>query len=215
VPDPIGVQFSETLKGFVSPGPWTGEPDLHEIGPYVTAERAGQRAGRAMSFTITVTIADMTQFKANRTDAAAEGTVNVAGLTGPEGAAAQNGVFNLYLDTEQFYERQMRYQLPFTGSDGQAYFLDGFKEVKDDGTFDVWAATSTLYVLVHRGTDASGEVVGVGVVHNHLMDFLHQLTTFRALGTTDDLAKAAAIEDFGKVFLGTLWKVFVQSRLQG
>jgi cholesterol oxidase len=215
VPDPIGVEFSETLKGFLTLGPWSGGADIHDLGPYLAAERAGQAAGSTMGFTITITIADMAQFKANSTDAGVAGTVHVAGLTAPEGVASQNGVFNLFLDTDQFYERQMRYELPFTGSDGQPYFLDGFKQVKDDGKFDVWASTSTLYVRVLRGTDASGEVVGVGVLHNHLMDFLHQLTTFRGLGNADDLTKAAAVEDFGKIFLGTLWKVFVQARLQG
>jgi cholesterol oxidase len=37
----------------------------------------------------------------------------------------------------------MLYALPFVGTDGQPYLLDGFKVVRDDGRFDVWGATST------------------------------------------------------------------------
>jgi hypothetical protein len=45
----------------------------------------------------------------------------------------------------------MLYALPFIGSDGKSYLLDGFKDVRDHGHFDVWARPARftqLFVMV-------------------------------------------------------------------
>ncbi|MGZ3461750.1 MAG: GMC family oxidoreductase, partial [Archangium sp.] len=211
VPSPspvVGLRFTERMRGFHSPGHVPPED-------FTGAEKAGQRAGTLAEFTVTITLANLDRFL---TEAAhggiAQGTLHVAGLTPPEGARVDSGVFNLFTDTGSFYERRMIYLLPFTGLDGQRYLLDGYKEVKDHGSFDVWGATATLYTVIRRGTDKSGPVVSSGIIRLHLPDFMQQLSTFEVIGTTSVQAKKDAFLRFGSMFMGTLWDVFVRPRLE-
>jgi cholesterol oxidase len=108
----------------------------------------------------------------------------------------------------------MLYGLPFIGADGLPYFLYGYKQVKDHGDFDVWGATTTLYTKIRKGQSKDGPVIALGVLHIHVADFLHQLTTFRVLGTHHPTEQAEALARFGQMFLGSLWDVFVRMRLQ-
>lgn len=124
----------------------------------------------------------------------------------------ENGVFNLFVGTERFYERRMLYLLPFTGADGQPYLLDGYKEINDDAGFDVWSDTSTLYAVVRKGHERSGPAVSTGIIRLHLPDFLQQLTTFSVLGTSSPLKQADAMRRFGGMFMGTLWDVFARAK---
>ncbi len=107
----------------------------------------------------------------------------------------------------------MLYALPFVGADGQPYLLDGFKQVRDDGSFDVWSATSTLYTVIRAGHDHTGPVMACGILHILVADFVQQLGTFTVSGTDDPARKAAALAQFGRMFMGTLWDVFVRPRL--
>ena len=84
----------------------------------------------------------------------------------------------------------MLYLLPFMGEDGKPYLLDGFKDVKDHGHFDVWGATSTLYSVIREGHTKTGPVVATGVLHIHLGDFMHQMTTFKVPGAQSEAAAA-------------------------
>ena len=124
------------------------------------------------------------------------------------------GVFNLFVDTDSFYERKMLYLLPFMGIDGKPYVLDGHKEVKDHGHFDVWGATSTLYSVVREGHTKTGRIVATGVLTIHLRDFLHQLTTFEFPGAQNEGERLSALARFGRFFMGTLWDVFARARLE-
>jgi len=114
----------------------------------------------------------------------------------------------------------MIYLLQFYGQDGRSYLLDGQKLVKDmsDGGFvdeltlvpRVWKANSTLYTYIREGHSRSGRVIATGIIHVRELDFAKQLTTFRVTGTSDVRDQAAAIARFGKMFMGTLWDVFVK-----
>ena len=87
---PVGIEFTETMKGFVQRG---SPPELS----YVDAERAGQRAGTRAEFTLTISIPSLDDFLADRAHTgSARGTVHVDGFTGAEGAGVTSGVFNLF-----------------------------------------------------------------------------------------------------------------------
>jgi cholesterol oxidase len=205
----VGIKFTETMKGFVVKG-WQPTDD------YAGAERAGKDAGTLMNFTLTIATDDLAHFLAdNNRTAIANGVVRVDPLTGPDGALVNSGVFNLFVQGEEFFQRKMLYALPFTGIDGRPYLLDGFKDVRDHGHFDVWGATSTLYTVIREGHEHDGPIVATGIVHILMRDFMHQLTTFQVTGTDSTLQKAEALERFGKAFFGTLWDVFVRPYFQG
>ncbi|XXF77249.1 GMC family oxidoreductase [Myxococcaceae bacterium GXIMD 01537] len=212
VPSPtpvVGLRFTERMRGFHTPGHAPADD-------FMGAERAGQRAGRAAEFTVTITLPNLDRFLVEAAHGGiVQGTVHVSGLTPPEGARVDSGVFNLFIDTDSFYERRMVYRLPFLGADGQRYLLDGYKEVRDHGGFDVWGATATLHTVIRRGTGLDGPVVSSGIIRLQLPDFLQQLTTFEVLGSDSPLVKADALRRFGTMFMGTLWDVFVRPRFEG
>ncbi len=204
----VGIAFTETMKGHLSKG-WNPPED------YAGAEKAGQAAGRRMEFTLTITMPDLDAFLVSPQHAGkAVGTVLVDGFTPPQGAPVTDGVFNLFVDGDQFYQRRMLYALPFTGSDGKPYLLDGFKDVRDHGHFDVWGATSTLYTVIREGHSHQGQVLATGIVRILIPDFLHQLTTFTAVGAKTALQRAAALTRFGESFFGSLWDVFVRPHFE-
>jgi cholesterol oxidase len=204
----IGIAFTETMKGHVSKG-WPKPDD------YAGAEKAGQKANSRMEFKLTITMPDLDAFLASPQHAGkAVGTVRVDGFTPSAGVPVADGVFNLFTNGDEFYQRKMLYSLPFTGSDGKPYLLDGFKDVRDHGHFDVWGATSTLYTVIRDGHRHEGAVVATGIMTIHIPDFLQQLTTFTAVGATTDAQKAKALARFGESFFGSLWDVFVRSHIE-
>jgi cholesterol oxidase len=203
----IGLGFTETMKGFL---------DRSHTPPddYTGAERIGQHNNAKVDFTLTITFPNLDAALAdNAHPGIANGVVHVDGFTGPNGAPVTNGVFNLFVNAGEVNERKMLYALPFTGADGQPYLLDGFKDVKDHGSFDVWGATSTLYTVIRAGHERSGAIRATGILHILMQDFMHQLTTFQVSGTNDPTKKAEAIASFGHLFMGTLWDVFAVPRL--
>jgi len=55
--------------------------------------------------------------------------------------------------------------------------------------------------------EAGATVIATGIFHLHMLDFLHQLTTFRVDAPTD-LERASALSRFGVFFFGGLWDVY-------
>jgi cholesterol oxidase len=204
----IGLAFTETMKGYGVKG-WQPPDD------YAGAEKAGKHASTVMDFTLTINTPDLDAFLADPSGTAiANGVARVDGFTGPAGAPVANGVFNLFVEGGDSNQRKMLYALPFTGLDGKPYLLDGFKDVQDNGRFDVWGATSTLYTVIRAGSTRTGVVVATGILHILMQDFMHQLTTFTVSGTNNPAQKTDALARFGKRFFGTLWDVFVLTHFQ-
>jgi cholesterol oxidase len=203
----IGVQFTETMKGYVAKG-WSPADD------YAGADAAGKVSDARMEFLLTITMPDLHAFLASEEHpGVAVGKVTVAGFTPAAGAPVSNGVFNLFVAGDGANSRKMLYALPFTGADGKPYLLDGFKDVRDHGNFDVWGSTSTLYTVIREGTTRSGNIVATGIMKILIPDFMKQLTTFQALGTDDPIEKGKALSEFGTMFFGSLWEVFVKPHL--
>jgi len=208
----VGLSFTETMKGFLQKGAAPATPE--DLAAYVAAERAGQQANTYMEFTLTIAMPNLDVFLADAEHPGiANGTVRVDGFTGLAGVPVSDGLFNLFVETGRAYDRRMLYALPFVGADGQPYLLDGVKLVHDDGRFDVWGATSTLYTVICAGHDRTGSVLACGILHILVVDFMQQLGTFEVSGTDDPARRAAALSKFGHMFMGTLWDVFVRPRL--
>jgi cholesterol oxidase len=203
----IGLSFCETMKGFL---------DLDHSPPddFNGGEKAGQKADRYVEFNLKMSAANVDEFLDEKTHAAvASGEIHVDGFTGPGKVPVTNGVFNLFVETDNFYERKMLYALPFYGYDGKPYLLDGFKEIKDHGRFDVWKSTTTLYTVVREGHSRQGKVLATGIMHIHFLDVLKLMSTMAVSGTTSPVEKAHTIERFGRAFVGTLWDLFVKHKL--
>jgi cholesterol oxidase len=205
----VGLAFTETMKGFLVPA----DTMPADIPAYVAAEKAGQKAGARAQFTLTITAPDLDEFLVDSGHtAAAVGEVKAAPWTPADGTAVTAGVFNLFV-ADGPHHRKMLYSLPFVGPNGQPYLLDGYKDVVDDGHFDVWSSTSTLYTVVRAGKTHDAPVCAAGVLHILIPDFLHQLTTFRVPGATSESQRLDAMSRFGRMFIGALWDVFVVKHL--
>jgi cholesterol oxidase len=195
------------MKGYVTKG-WQPSDD------YAGAERHGQQADSRMQFTLTITMPDLDAFLASKEHAGiAIGNVMVEGFTSTAGSPVSAGAFNLFVDGNDPNSRRMLYALPFIGSDGKPYLLDGFKDVRDHGNFDVWGSTSTLYTVIRDGHERTDSAVATGILKILIPDFMKQLTTFRATGTGNHAEELEALGRFGKMFFGSLWEVFVKPHL--
>ena len=81
--------------------------------------------------------------------------------------------------------------------------------VHDGGTvLDAAKETTTLYTRLHEGTDASGPVIGAGVLTLGVADLIAMLQTVRVLNAKSKSDSAAAVARFGRFFLGQLWNSY-------
>jgi cholesterol oxidase len=129
----------------------------------------------------------------------------------------ERGTFNLFTDRGDPAVKTMAYRLFLRDPSGVPLTLSGTKHVRDDPGIDLWSDTSTLFTRILRGhveahVEEAGqavEVVAAGVIHVQLLDFLHQLTTFRveASGPVDE---ASVLAEFGQFFMGRLWDVYAE-----
>ncbi len=100
----------------------------------------------------------------------------------------------------------MEYALEFKTANNKQYVLKGFKTIKDDPGIDIWPDTTTLMTQVLDLE--SNTPVGAGILRITVPNFLRQLMTFRAVGTSSALESTAVIVRFGKFFMGNLWDTY-------
>lgn len=187
---PTYLEFTETMKGAV--------------------EAADSGATQELSVTLTIGIDDVDAFVRDPVHAArATGHVDCDWLGGR--LAVDDGEFNLFVDQgPDPVHKRMIYRLPFTDRNGRRLVLNGFKEIHDDPGFDLWSDTTRLRTTIDippSDDDASAPPLATGEIRIHMLDFLKQLTTFRAKGPSV-AAELAALGQFGKLFLGALWSVY-------
>lgn len=197
------LQFSEVMKGFVQPG----EVDC------AAGAKAAEAAGHAASVQLTIRTNDVDRFIIDpHHEAAIEGIVNC----GPWGRDLRvgRGVFNLLVDSDRPQRKYFDYRVYFNGSDGRPLTLIGHKDIQAGDASDLWTDTTTLFTRILDGhveaeDDPAATILGAGILRIHPLDFLHQLTTFRAAGPTR-ASEAKAIVRFGTLFLGKLWDVYAR-----
>lgn len=195
------LEFTEIMKGYVAA----------EEAEYRSGYDEGKAQGSALKFQLTIKVEGVNRFLVNpRHEATASGWVEGDFIGGR--STVEQGGFNLFVDAEDPARKFMYYRLFIRDSNGRPLTLVGFKDVKDDEGGDVWSDTTTLYVRLLEGfrsedEDGGAAIVAAGVLHIEMLDFLHQLTTFRTRGPT--LAdRTAAMSRFGRLFMGKLWDVY-------
>lgn len=196
------VAFTEEMKGYVT----IGESDFEQ------GAKQGKHDKNFFMFHLTITADDVDAFIADPQHVAgAVGWVECDTLGGR--LPVEKGVFNLFVDTDTPGLKKMLYRLFVTDGSGHPLTMSGFKLVHDDPGFDLWPDTSTLYTRVVAGhveadAEPAAEIVASGIIHIWVRDFLKQLTTFRAHGGDGAVQRLAALEKFGRLFLGELWEVY-------
>jgi hypothetical protein len=189
----LGLTFRETMTG----GFALGETDPE------TGRSKGAAAGTDLALHATVTIDDLDRFLTEPDHPGGlAGSIDFAPFGGT--CTGSTGVFNLFNPSGQPDLKLMVYELRFS-HDGKDFYLAGQKEVRNDPVFDMWKQTTTLYTVLHAGTDKSGPVVGAGVLSLGVADLIRMLGTTHATNAASAADGAAAIARFGQFFLGQLW----------
>jgi predicted acylesterase/phospholipase RssA len=190
------LEFTEEMKGLLALG--DGEP-------------AARAEGVPMMFHLTIDIRGVNRFVQDpELEAGARGYVECDTLGGR--LPVERGTFNLFVDQGDSSNKRMLYRLFFRDGVGHPLTLSGFKVIRDDPGLDAWSDTTTLYTRVLRGhvgveEEGDAEMVGSGILRIHILDFLKQLTTFRAHADTAG-DRLEAIRRFGQLFMGRLWDVY-------
>jgi hypothetical protein len=190
-----GMTFRETMAGPLALG--ATEPETGAADP----------AAAELAIHCEITIDDIDRFIADK-----EHTGSIAGSVDyapfAEGLPVTGGTFNLFSPGAEPEERIMGYRLAFEHG-GKAYFLAGRKHVHDEEGFDVWKDTTTLYSVLHEGTDESGPVAGAGILSLGVEALTRMVSTMRPTdGGLEPMIK------FGRLFLGSLWDTYGADKLE-
>jgi cholesterol oxidase len=205
---PLGLEFSETMRGFVAPVP-VGGALARTPEEYKAAFERGKQKKIELAFQLTMFVDDLERFIADPDHLAqVEGFVDSSELGVRR--RVERGTFNLFAPSADRNFRQMLYKLPFTGKDGRRYLLDGFKDVRDDRGLDLWTDNTTLFTSVK---DGDGQVVAQGVLRIGLAGFLKLLSTISVRHGTSTGTSARAVSRFGRFFVGSVWDSYIATKL--
>jgi cholesterol oxidase len=221
-PAPAKLTFTEEMKGFVTreetpSRPAAGLPQTVGETDYELGFQRGEQSNGDLMFHLDITVADVFDFVATPgTTSAAAGWVRSSGFGGQ--LPVEQGWFNLFVDQGTPTLKHMLYRLFFSDSSGKPLTLSGFKDIHNDPGFEVWHDTTTLFTRIFEGHvqkdgEAQATVIASGILKLDMLDFLHQLSTFRVEAPTE-LEKVSALSHFGIFFLGNLWEVY-GSKLTG
>ena len=199
-PARMGLQFTETMRGYVS---------SNVRGDYHQATEQGRIDQSPCEFTLTVITDDVERMLADSThEAKMVGTVTAPALAAKPMTVC-NGVFQLFTeDPEHVGTRRMNYRMNLVTEEGRQYYFEGFKSVHNDRGIDLWSDTTTLYITVYDGKDASYPLIAKGMLKIAPADFATQMTTLRVTNATSTAERLAATARFGAFFSGVLFETY-------
>lgn len=186
------VQFTETMKGFFSKDANTD---------YQAAYVAGQQGASPFMFTLTIQTENINTFINDPLRKGYMAGTVIAPALSSKPLTISEGLFNLFVqDEENPVLKKMNYNMKLNSYDGRQYFFSGYKKVENDRGIDVWSDTSTLYISVYDGSDAQAPLVGRGILKIDPSDLVVQMTTMRAINTTNLLDSLNALKLFSTIF---------------
>ena len=194
------VEFSEQMKGLVA----FGESDY----------ALGERNGEPLTLELRIRTEDIDLFLADpKHRGSVEGYV-ICSQFGSDKLPIEQGEFQCLVNGTG-NSRHFHYRLVFRDDRKYRHTLQGTKNICHDGFENLWRDCSTLFTKVFA-SDVGGEQFdtavpeAAGILHIHVLDFVKEMTTFRA--NADSVITALEAEEkFGRFFIGTLWDVYKPS----
>ncbi|SHN30309.1 cholesterol oxidase [Cyclobacterium lianum] len=195
-----GVQFTESMKGFIGMG---------ETTDYEAGFARGKKDNTPFEFILTIQTEDIQEFvKLENHPGKMIGTMVVPSISEMP-LTASNGIFNLFVaDPKNDSGKRMNYTAHLTSADGKPYFFEGFKEVANDNIVDAWKDTTTLFISLYEGNSAKGQLLGKGMLVIKVADLLRQLRTVKAIHPQSKNDGLSAIATFGKFFAGNVYETY-------
>ena len=190
-----GVTFHETMAGGFTLG--------------ATDPETGARSNTQLAMHATIQIDDIARFVSDpQHKAGLSGTIDFAPFG--SGLVAPSGVFGLFSPSGDPALTYMVYELAFEHA-GQPYYLAGKKHVQLGAPWKLWSETTTLYTTLHAGRDASGPVVGAGVLSLGVGALMSLLGTLRGSGSGTG-QRIGAVLSFFRYFSAELMRTYVLRR---
>ncbi len=201
-----GVQFTEKMTGFFSES---------EKGDFEKGYEAGESENSVLEFVLTVVTEDVHNFVKDKTHTGnMYGTV-IAPKLSAHPITVSDTTFNLFIkDAKDPSHKNMNYKMVLKTKEGKTFYFDGFKDVHDDGGFDLWKDTTELFTTIYEGSDDTGVLVGKGKLVIKAADFARQLTTMKAINVESHVEKAKAVMSFGVLFAGDLWDTYIADKFR-
>ncbi|MGO8788946.1 MAG: alpha/beta fold hydrolase [Terriglobia bacterium] len=205
----VGVEFTETMKGYFSSLVKTATPALQLDASYQQGFNDGETANSPFQFTLTIVSEDLNDMIANPAhESRMVGTV-VAPTLSPDPLTITDGRFNLFtVDANNVDTHNMRYRMHMVTDDGRTFYFDGFKQTHPDSVLRSWPATSTLYITIYDGENAASPILGKGILHIAPEDFARQMTTMRIINASSLAERLKAGASFGRFFMGPLFETY-------
>ncbi|MCH9684067.1 MAG: hypothetical protein K0V04_21720 [Deltaproteobacteria bacterium] len=189
---PMGLTFNETLTGGWQQG--QTEP----------AKGAIEGAHTPLSIHNVITIDDLDRFEASPQHVA-QLAVTLDFAPWGEGLVGRGGTFNLFATPDDAHVKEMIYRFTFD-HDEKPHYFEGRKFIHDGSSLAQLLFESThLFSRIYEGTDASGPVVGAGVIHIGVLGTIALVRSMRVTHAQSALDEAKALTSFGEFFLGELW----------
>lgn len=187
-----GLRFRETMAGPFAMG---------VTDPQQGAD-VGRRTGWRLALHSTITIDDMRRFVADpHHPALLQGELELPGVA--RRLPFVDGRFNLFAPSGTPDLTLLKYEAGFEHG-GERYYFAGRKDVRDDLGLDLWSDTTTLPVRLHQGVDASGPVVGAGIVGIGVVGLLRMLASMRPVEVSSPLEAGRVFASFGRLFAANL-----------
>ncbi len=195
--EPVGVMFTETMKGYVS------ESVLDD---YQKAYNHGKMTDSPFEFTLSILIDDIDRFVTDKNHQAGMAGTVLAPHLSSKAMTVSHGQFNLFVTDENNKERKlMKYSMQLHAVEGDTYFFEGFKDVYDDQGFDLWTDLTTLFVKVFKEGSDSGDLQAMGILKIDPLDFATQVTTMKSLNAQGLAEKTKGLYEFAKLFGLDVW----------
>ena len=194
--DGIGFQFEESMSGYLA----EGASDPRE------GARRGRDQGTTARFDVVIRIDDLGRFLRTREHLAQlTGTITLP-FPRPGGTfSIRDGQFNLFTIDDATGQRRMSYAFNFTAADGQAYRLEGHKEIQHDpGKFDAVEDMTRLFTVVRRGDAPQAPVYAAGELYFKLADAPALVASMKVERAASWRQKAAAYAAFTSFAYGVL-----------
>lgn len=191
-----GIEFTETMKGAFAPG-------------VVDDYQRGCDCGLPFEFVLNIRSEDVdAMLRDPQHRAGISGVVHAPALS-PSPISVEQGEFQLFsVDPQDADARRMWYRMRLHCAEGRCYYFEGFKLVRNHPGASIWADTSTLYITVHDGADASSPALGKGILRIKPQDFAVQMTTMHVDGAAGEVERLKYLGEFGKFFCGQLVDVY-------
>lgn len=201
---PVSIQFTETMKGFIS---------TEERADFEAGYEKGQTDASACFFTLTIRTGDVFTLAQDPTHPGTMAGTLTAPALSDQPMTISGGIFNLFEADPDPAHLKMKYHMQLHTHDGKTYFFYGYKEIDDDNGPQLWKDTTVLYSTIYNGPDDTAPVLAKGILKIAPGDFALQMTTMEAIHASSFKEKADALETFSHFFTQDLVNTYFKKWL--